>query len=116
MDSAYAPLHPMMEIIDKPCADWTRQDLLKVIETRRLRRITFHYTGLDGKLKELKMPVLIVYGTGDTVYPNVPWTELAEGMPNVEVALFEGQEHGAASNTPEGEARILEFLRSHTPS
>ncbi|MCA9787572.1 MAG: glutamine synthetase, partial [Candidatus Cloacimonetes bacterium] len=58
MDSAYAPLHPMMEIIDKPCADWTRQDLLKVIETRRLRRITFHYTGLDGKLKELKMPVL----------------------------------------------------------
>ena len=68
------------------------------------------------RFKELKMPVLIVYGTGDTVYPNVPWTELAEGMPNVEVALFEGQEHGAASNTPEGEARILEFLRSHTPS
>jgi glutamine synthetase len=58
MDSAYAPLHPMMEIIDKPCPDWTRQDLLKVIETRRLRRITFHYTGLDGKLKELKTPVL----------------------------------------------------------
>ena len=68
------------------------------------------------RFKELKMPVLIVYGTGDTVYPKVPWTELAEGMPNVEVALFEGQEHGAASNTPEGEARILEFLRSHTPS
>lgn len=58
MDSAYAPLHPMMEIIDKPCPDWTRQDLLKVIETRRLRRITFHYTGLDGKLKELKTPVI----------------------------------------------------------
>ena len=68
------------------------------------------------RFKELKMPVLIVYGTGDTVYPKVPWTELAEGMPNVEVALFEGHEHGAASNTPEGEARILEFLRSHTPS
>lgn len=68
------------------------------------------------RFKELKMPVLIVYGTGDTVYPNVPWTELADGMPNVEVALFDGQEHGAASNTPEGEARILEFLRSHTPS
>lgn len=67
------------------------------------------------RFHELKMPVLIVYGTGDTVYPDVPWTKLAEGMPNVEVRLFEGQEHGAASNTPEGEAAILDFLRRHTP-
>ncbi len=68
------------------------------------------------RFRELKMPVLVVYGTGDTVYPNVPWTELTEGMPNVELALFEGQEHGASSNTPEGEARILEFLRGHAPA
>lgn len=67
------------------------------------------------RFHELKMPVLIVYGTGDTVYPEVPWTKLAEGMPNVEIRLFEGQEHGAASNTPEGEAAILDFLRRHTP-
>ncbi|PKN82418.1 MAG: hypothetical protein CVU47_03080 [Chloroflexi bacterium HGW-Chloroflexi-9] len=67
------------------------------------------------RFHELKMPVLIVYGTGDTVYPDVPWTKLAEGMPNVEVRLFEGQEHGAASNTPEGETAILDFLRRHTP-
>ena len=67
------------------------------------------------RFHELKMPVLIVYGTADTVYPDVPWTKLAEGMPNVEVRLFEGQEHGAASNTPEGEAAILDFLRRHTP-
>lgn len=67
------------------------------------------------RFHELKMPVLIVYGTGDTVYPDVPWTKIAEGMPNVEVRLFEGQEHGAASNTPEGEAAILDFLHRHTP-
>ena len=65
---------------------------------------------------ELTMPVLIVYGTGDTVYPDVPWERLAEGKPNVELAFFPGLEHGAASNTPDGEAAILDFLRRHTPA
>jgi len=67
------------------------------------------------RIRDLKMPVLVVYGTGDTVYPDVPWAELTAGMPNVEVRLFAGQEHGAASNTPEGEAAILDFLVRHTP-
>lgn len=67
------------------------------------------------RFAELEMPVLIVYGTGDTVYPEVPWSELAADKPNVEVALFEGLEHAAASNTPEGEATILDFLRRHRP-
>jgi len=67
------------------------------------------------RFAELEMPVLIVYGTGDTVYPDVPWAELAADKPNVELALFEGLEHAAASNTPEGEATILDFLRRHRP-
>ena len=67
------------------------------------------------RFAELQMPVLIVYGTGDTVYPDVPWAELAADKPNVELALFEGLEHAAASNTPEGEATILDFLRRHRP-
>ncbi|MEZ4502395.1 MAG: alpha/beta hydrolase [Dehalococcoidia bacterium] len=67
------------------------------------------------RFHELKMPVLVVYGTADTVYPNVEWEKLAEGMSNVEVRLFEGEEHGAASSTSEGEAAILDFLRRHTP-
>ncbi len=67
------------------------------------------------RIRDLKMPVLIVYGTGDTVYPDVPWPQLTKGMPNVEVRLFDGAEHGAASNTPEGEAAILDFLRRHVP-
>jgi pimeloyl-ACP methyl ester carboxylesterase len=75
------------------------------------------HLGFDAstRIRELKVPVLIVYGTGDTVYPDVPWTDLTAGMPNVEVRLFEGLEHGAASNTPDGEAAILDFLRRHTP-
>lgn len=75
------------------------------------------HLGFDAskRIRELKAPALIVYGTGDTVYPDVPWTELTAGMPNVEVRLFDGLEHGAASNTPEGEAVILDFLRKHAP-
>jgi len=69
----------------------------------------------SSRFSELEMPVLIVYGTGDTVYPDVPWAELAADKPNVELALFEGLEHAAASNTPEGEATILDFLRRHRP-
>lgn len=67
------------------------------------------------RFSELEMPVLIVYGTGDTVYPDVPWAELAADKPNVELALFEGLDHAAASSTPEGEATILDFLRRHRP-
>ncbi len=58
MPSPYAPIHPVQEITNKPNRDLQRADLLKVIEARGIRRITFHYTGLDGKLKELKFPVL----------------------------------------------------------
>jgi pimeloyl-ACP methyl ester carboxylesterase len=68
------------------------------------------------RIRELKMPVLIIYGTHDTVYPDVPWRELTEGMPNVDVRLFDGLEHGAASNTAAGEAAILDFLRTHAPA
>lgn len=69
-----------------------------------------------GWFRDLTVPVLVVYGTGDTVYPDVDWKGLAEGMPNVEVAYFDGLEHSEASNTPDGEGTILDFLRRHTPA
>ena len=39
-------------------AEFRRADFLKIIEAHDIERITFHYTGLDGKLKELKIPVV----------------------------------------------------------
>jgi pimeloyl-ACP methyl ester carboxylesterase len=65
--------------------------------------------------RELQMPVLVIYGTGDTVYPNVDWAGLSEGMPNVELRLYPELEHSAASNSEEGEAAILDFLVRHKP-
>jgi pimeloyl-ACP methyl ester carboxylesterase len=42
----------------------------------------------------LTMPVLIIYGTGDLVFPSVGWADLTLGMDNVEYMALEGAEHG----------------------
>jgi glutamine synthetase len=55
--SSYALANPLAKIIDKEPPDFTRADFLKVISERHIERLTFHYTALDGKLKELKLPV-----------------------------------------------------------
>ena len=57
----YALANPVSVLLDKPAADFTRSDLLKVIETRPIERITLHYTAIDGKLKELTIPAVDRY-------------------------------------------------------
>lgn len=57
MNKSYALTNPISALLDKPKEDFTREDMLKVIEEKQIERITFHYTALDGKLKELKIPV-----------------------------------------------------------
>ncbi|MGZ4787750.1 MAG: glutamine synthetase beta-grasp domain-containing protein [Terriglobales bacterium] len=53
---------PLVELLDKPAADFTRADILDVIVRKQIERITFHYTGIDGKLKELKLPISSIEG------------------------------------------------------
>lgn len=53
----YALANPVAVILDKSQDDFRRPDFLRIIEERKIERITFHYTALDGKLKELKLPV-----------------------------------------------------------
>jgi glutamine synthetase len=60
MDS-YALTNPISLLVDKEKEQFTRHDLVDVIEKKRIERITLHYTGLDGKLKELKIPVASRY-------------------------------------------------------
>ncbi len=57
MQHPYALTNPLSLILDKPRESFSREDLVKVIETRDIERIVFHYTALDGKFKELKIPV-----------------------------------------------------------
>lgn len=53
----YALTNPVSLIVDKHREDFTRKDLIHVIEEKQIERITLHYTALDGKLKELKIPI-----------------------------------------------------------
>jgi glutamine synthetase len=57
MSYNYSLTNPLCAFLNKPREDFTREDLLKVIEEKQIERITFHYTALDGKLKELKIPI-----------------------------------------------------------
>jgi glutamine synthetase len=54
---AFGLQNPLCRMIDKEREDFTREDLLKVIGDAEIERITFHYTALDGKFKELKLPI-----------------------------------------------------------
>jgi glutamine synthetase len=57
MPQEYALTNPLSLLLGKSRTEYTREDLIKVIETKNIERITFHYTALDGKLKELKLPI-----------------------------------------------------------
>ena len=53
----FALSNPISAMLGKEREEFTREDLIKVIIEKHLERITFHYTAIDGKLKELKIPV-----------------------------------------------------------
>ncbi len=57
MNTEYALSNPVSRIVDKEREAFTRSDMLQVISERQIEKITFHYTALDGKLKELKLPL-----------------------------------------------------------
>lgn len=61
MSSHYALTNPLSLLLNKEPSGFTRDDLISIIEQKRIERITFHYTGLDGKFKELKIPVTSRY-------------------------------------------------------
>lgn len=53
----FALSNPLSILLNKEPMDFLRADFIKLIQGRGLERITFHYTALDGKLKELKIPI-----------------------------------------------------------
>ena len=47
--------NPLSLMLDKDRRDFTRADMLRVIRERGVERLSFHYTSVDGKLRELKL-------------------------------------------------------------
>jgi pimeloyl-ACP methyl ester carboxylesterase len=46
------------------------------------------------RFDELSMPVLVLYGTADSVFPDAPWDALTRDRPNATYHAFDGVEHG----------------------
>jgi glutamine synthetase len=50
-------IRPLVRRIGKLPADWQRADLVRVCQQDGIRVLNLHYPALDGKLKELRVPV-----------------------------------------------------------
>lgn len=61
----------------------------------------------------LRVPALVVYGTGDTVFPDAGWDRLCEDMPNVTYFELEGAEHGSAISSDRMLNEIRAFFADH---
>ncbi|MBN1273150.1 MAG: glutamine synthetase [Candidatus Aminicenantes bacterium] len=57
-DSTYELANPLAVLLGKSPREFQRADFVKVVEKKNIKRLHFHYTGLDGRLKELKLPVV----------------------------------------------------------
>ena len=57
MEEKIALSNPLSLFLDKDRAEFNRQDMLRVVQEYDIERFTFHYTSLDGQLKELKLPI-----------------------------------------------------------
>jgi glutamine synthetase len=85
----YALANPITNLVDKAPHDFTRKDMMRVFEEKQIERIGFHYTAIDGKLKELKIPIST---------PHQLETILAEGERVDGSSLFKGMVDASVSD------------------
>lgn len=57
MNTHFALENPIEVLTGKKRSELTRGDLINVINKKQIERITFHYTSIDGRVKELRLPI-----------------------------------------------------------
>jgi glutamine synthetase len=57
MNKNFALENQIEVLTGKPRQQLTKEDLINLINERQIERLTFHYTAIDGKVKELRLPV-----------------------------------------------------------
>lgn len=57
MNTHFALENPIEVLTGKKRTELTRDDLINIINKKQIERITFHYTSIDGKVKELRLPI-----------------------------------------------------------
>jgi pimeloyl-ACP methyl ester carboxylesterase len=66
---------------------------------------------ITARFGELRMPTLVIYGTRDSIFPDVEWGTITRSMPNVTYVPIEGAEHGVLEK-PGVLDTIVGFLRA----
>jgi len=57
MNTHFALENPIEVLTGKKRSELTRGDLINIINKKQIERITFHYTSIDGRIKELRLPI-----------------------------------------------------------
>ena len=81
MNTYFALENPIEVLTGKKRSELTRDDLINIINKKQIERITFHYTAIDGNVKELRLPITS-RGQAETI--------LAEGERVDGSSLFKG--------------------------
>jgi pimeloyl-ACP methyl ester carboxylesterase len=68
---------------------------------------------ISDRLSEIRVPVLVAFGTSDSIFPNVDWPEYLHGLPNMTYYPVVGAEHGILDNGALADA-ILRFIARTT--
>lgn len=100
----------------------TREQLRKISREERIAKYAGElcnysaYVDWDAvpRLKDMKPPTLVLYGTEDSVFPAQGSRAMVELIPNLEYKTFDGAEHGV-TQFAEAIELILSFLQRHTP-
>ena len=74
------------------------------------------YIDWDGsdRFGQLSMPVLVLYGAEDRVFPNAGWQELCADKRSVVYRAYEGVGHGLATRAPRSMDEICTFLKMNS--
>ncbi|MFW5768688.1 MAG: glutamine synthetase beta-grasp domain-containing protein [Spirochaetota bacterium] len=57
MNKKFALENQIEVLAGKPRSQLTKEDIINLINERQIERLTFHYTAIDGKVKELRLPI-----------------------------------------------------------
>lgn len=79
---------------------------------RAMRSFRFAMEGFDvrQRLPEVRVPVIVLHGTSDSLFPLRTAQELAGGLPNAELRVVEGAGHGLPITHGEEVVRAVEAL------
>jgi pimeloyl-ACP methyl ester carboxylesterase len=82
-----------------------REEYARALHRSMLLAYTLYF---DGKLRHLKIPVLLVWGDGDVVFPVELAQQALAKLPNGELVLLERAGHAPQLENPEGFVRAVE--------